>query len=134
MPFYLDTQRYVRYFQRYRWDEGLQTIIIGRERERHILEGCYTTDKSEFVLVYGRRRVGKTFLVRESFEERFAFYATGVLNGNRETQLQTWNMQMSHYGGEGFAKAQNWIEAFENLRLLIESVPLLYTISGESWL
>ena len=56
-------------------------IIIGREKEKHILDNCYKSDKSEFVAIYGRRRVGKTFLIKEFFEEKFAFFSTGILNG-----------------------------------------------------
>ena len=94
-------------------------MLIGRERETHILEGCYGSDKSEFVVVYGRRRVGKTFLVKTLFEARFAFYATGVLNGSRDAQLQAWNLEISRYGGAHLAKARSWFEAFENLRQLL---------------
>ena len=97
-------------------------MLIGRDREKQIFESCCRSDKSELVLVYGRRRVGKTFLVKEFFEEKFAFYTTGVLNGNRDAQLQTWNREISRYGGSHLAAAQNWMEAFENLRLLLEQV------------
>ena len=95
-------------------------MLVGREREKHIFESCVGSDKSEFVLVYGRRRVGKTFLVKELFEESFVFCATGIWNGNRDAQLQAWNREISHYGGSTYSAAQNWMEAFENLRLLVE--------------
>jgi AAA+ ATPase superfamily predicted ATPase len=51
--------------------------IIGRKRERQQLLDYYHSKKSEFVVVYGRRRVGKTFLVRETFNNEFFFYFTG---------------------------------------------------------
>ena len=44
--------------------------MIGRQRERNVLTAAYESQQSEFVVVYGRRRVGKTFLVRETFEGR----------------------------------------------------------------
>jgi len=94
--------------------------LIGREKEIGILKGCLESDKSEFVAIYGRRRVGKTFLVKELFEEEFTFYSTGILNGDRDTQLQVWNDEMARSGGASFTPARNWIEAFENLNLLIE--------------
>ena len=94
--------------------------IIGREKEIRILENCFDSDKSEFVVIYGRRRVGKTFLVKEVFGERFMFYSTGILNGSRETQLRTWNGEISRYGCKGAPEAGNWIDAFENLNMLLE--------------
>lgn len=54
------------------------TKIIGRKRELQQLEEAYKAEESLFVVVYGRRRVGKTFLVREAFDDKLAFYATGV--------------------------------------------------------
>ena len=93
--------------------------LIGREKETGILKNCRMSGKSEFVAVYGRRRVGKTFLVKEFFEEEFAFYSTGILNGNRDAQLSAWNNEISRFGGAGLPPAKNWIEAFENLNMLI---------------
>ena len=63
-------------------------MIIGRKREQEILQNCVVSDKSEFIILYGRRRVGKTYLVREFFKDKLTFYSTGVLGGDRETQLR----------------------------------------------
>ena len=93
--------------------------LIGREREINILQNCYASDKSEFVAVYGRRRVGKTFLIKELFESRFAFYSTGILNGDKDAQLLAWDNELSRFGGTGFPPAKNWAEAFEHLNMLI---------------
>jgi len=95
-------------------------MIIGRQREQSILESCFESKKSEFVAVYGRRRVGKTFLIKEFFENRLAFYATGIMGGRKETQLQVFNDEIARFGGADFQVANNWIEAFKNLNLLIE--------------
>ena len=54
--------------------------MIGRERERADLEDLIASDKSEFVAVYGRRRIGKTFLIRETCHYQFAFEHTGLKN------------------------------------------------------
>ena len=48
-------------------------MMIGRIREQRELRNVIDSDKSEFVAVFGRRRVGKTFLVRETCHYRFAF-------------------------------------------------------------
>ena len=55
-------------------------MIIGRERERADLEHSIASGKSEFVAVYGRRRIGKTFLIRETCRYQFAFEHTGLKN------------------------------------------------------
>ena len=94
--------------------------LIGREREKSILKSCFESDKSEFVAIYGRRRVGKTFLIKEFFEGNFAFYSTGILNGNKDVQLQAWNNEISRFGGADIPAAGNWFEAFENLNEAIE--------------
>ena len=93
--------------------------IIGREKEKGVLMNCYDSDRSEFVAIYGRRRVGKTFLVKELFETKFAFYSTGILNGTRDAQLRAWNDEISRFGGTDSPAAKNWIEAFGNLNTLI---------------
>ena len=97
-------------------------LMIGREKEKNILAGCYESDKSEFVAIYGRRRVGKTFLVKEFFEDKFAFYSTGILNGTKDAQLRAWNNEISRYGGAALPAAGNWIDAFENLNALIAEI------------
>ena len=52
--------------------------IIGRKKEQKELEQVYNSNKAEFVVVYGRRRVGKTYLVREYFQDRLDFYHTAL--------------------------------------------------------
>ena len=95
-------------------------MLVGRKKEINILRSCYESNKSEFVAIYGRRRVGKTFLVKELFEKEFTFYATGILNGDKETQLQAWNREISRFSKSDYPKAGNWIDAFENLNILVE--------------
>ena len=96
--------------------------IVGREREIEALENCYASDRSEFVAVYGRRRVGKTFLIKTVFKDRLAFYATGILGGNNETQLDVWNSEIKQLGFEGISDANNWMDAFSNLFRAVEQI------------
>ena len=56
--------------------------MFGREEEKRVLLSLLESEKSEFVAVYGRRRVGKTFLVRETFNYKFAFQHTGLQDAN----------------------------------------------------
>lgn len=52
--------------------------IIGRKKEIAELKRCYESGRAEFVAVYGRRRVGKTFLVNEVFHDEMTFHHTGL--------------------------------------------------------
>ena len=104
-------------------------MLIGRENEIETLMGCYESERSEFVAVYGRRRVGKTFLIKELFEARFMFYSTGILGESKQAQLLSWNHDISHYGGADFAEAANWMEAFINLNRLVERVSSCETMT-----
>ncbi len=55
-------------------------MLIGRRQEQQLLISALDSDQSEFIAVYGRRRVGKTFLIREAFNYSFAFQHTGLLD------------------------------------------------------
>ena len=62
-------------------------MLIGRDKEKNMLLSVLRSDKSEFVAVFGRRRVGKTYLVQESFRNSFAFVHTGLSNEGMKKQL-----------------------------------------------
>ena len=62
-------------------------LMIGREKEIKVLNDCLESDESQFVAVYGRRRIGKTMLVREAYAGRFAFLHTGLANVGMADQL-----------------------------------------------
>lgn len=61
--------------------------IIGRREEIRRLQKCYESNKAQLVIVYGRRRVGKTYLVSELFRGRFALRLTGAYDQPKEVQL-----------------------------------------------
>lgn len=94
--------------------------IIGRDYEFGLLNYYLCSGKSEFVALYGRRRVGKTFLIRKFFADRFDFYATGIIGGSRKEELNAFNIALSNYGYTG-APANTWMDAFNKLALLIET-------------
>ena len=58
--------------------------IIGRTEEQNRLTDYIDSDQAEFLVVYGRRRVGKTFFIREFFKNKFAFYMSGAENASKE--------------------------------------------------
>jgi predicted AAA+ superfamily ATPase len=71
--------------------------------------------------VYGRRRVGKTYLIREFFNEKFSFYTTGIPNQKTKNQLKAFNESLSYYGDETSSIPKDWFEAFRRLRKILES-------------
>jgi predicted AAA+ superfamily ATPase len=97
--------------------------LVGREEEGRILQDCLESTRSEFVALYGRRRVGKTFLIKTLFEKQFTFYATGVLNGTREDQLVNFGAELTNYGGDIMPPVTSWRDAFDRLRQLIDAAP-----------
>ena len=59
-------------------------LIIGRQKEIEQINECYESKESQLVILYGRRRVGKTFLINQIFDEQFAFKLVGDYNQNKK--------------------------------------------------
>ena len=96
-------------------------MIIGRKNEIRLLNQRLDSAKSEFVALYGRRRVGKTFLVKSVFEGKFTFQLTGVAQANFKDQLANFNMAMrKQYPNEVATNANNWMEAFQQISEVVE--------------
>ena len=95
--------------------------MIGRQKERSRLLEAFSSEDSEFVAVYGRRRVGKTFLVRETFGQSFTFQHTGVKNGSRQIQLSRFRQSMLEQGHPGCPELKDWFDAFDNLKTVIKA-------------
>ena len=95
--------------------------IIGREQEIEKLENYISSRKSEFIAIYGRRRVGKTFLVKELFENRFAFRVTGKDNVTTKEQLTSFSFALNDQLGIE-TDATNWPEAFRLLQKALEKI------------
>ena len=100
----------------------MKKAIIGRVEEIQELEKYLTSGQSEFIAVYGRRRVGKTFLIKELFEGKFTFRMTG-----RENALTNENLMNFAYALDDFFQEtrvpENWSEAFRILSKNIEKLP-----------
>ena len=97
--------------------------MIGRKRELNLIQECRDADRSKLVVVYGRRRVGKTFLIREAFDYRFTFTHTGIENGTHAEQLGGfWNAIRSQFNLDA-PRPKNWMEAFEQLKKGISQSP-----------
>ena len=94
----------------------MQNKIIGREKEIDLLNKYAESGKAEFVAVYGRRRVGKTFLVNQVFKNRLTFSMTGVLDGDKSAQIHAFTDALDLYGQPDTPSPKNWYEAFQILR------------------
>jgi len=99
--------------------------IIGRERERRILSRCEQSGKPEFVAVYGRRRVGKTYLIAEHFNNKFTFSVTGISNENTKEQLREFRRALTKYYQGEVPTPRDWYEAFDLLETRITQDPTL---------
>lgn len=93
--------------------------IIGRKEEQQLLKTRYESGKPEFIAVYGRSRVGKTFLVRQFFNDKFDFYITGIYQGSRQEQLNNFGKQLNQYAKSPFPTVNNWFDAFDQLKIYL---------------
>ena len=94
--------------------------MVGRKEEIEILEDLLVSGRPEFLALYGRRRVGKTYLIKEFFHDTFSFYATGLQNGDKKQQLRAFRESLAEYGDEQRTIPKDWFEAFSRLRSLLE--------------
>lgn len=93
--------------------------MIGRKKEIYELENAYAGRESEFVAVYGRRRVGKTYLVRETFSKRIVFQHTGLKNKPTAIQLDRFRQSLEENGLSECSVLKNWYKAFDALKTVI---------------
>ena len=98
--------------------------MIGRIKERSQLLEAFDSEYSEFVAVYGRRRIGKTFLVRETFGQEFTFQHTGVKDGLNAVQLERFRQSLIEQGHAECPELRNWFDAFDNLKVVIKASPM----------
>ena len=94
-------------------------MFIGRKKELQLLHEIQNDDSSHFLAIYGRRRVGKTFLIREAFDYRFAFQHAGLSDGGMKGQIFAFVSSLKDAGYEVKKQPKNWLEAFEYLKDLI---------------
>jgi len=96
--------------------------MIGRNQEIKTLQEALDAEESRFVAIYGRRRVGKTFLVNEMFGGRYAFQHTGVEKVGTREQLAYFRDSLLRYGHRACPRLKNWREAFFELREFLETI------------
>ncbi len=95
------------------------TSLVGRDEEISTLQRLLDSNKPEFLALYGRRRVGKTYLIRQFFEKKevIFFNVTGSKKGSRLNQLKHFTQQIGKvfYGGVSLAVPKSWDDAFDVL-------------------
>jgi uncharacterized protein len=98
--------------------------IVGREKEINLLQSLLEQDEASFVAVYGRRRVGKTYLVRQVYKKQIVFDCSGVLRGDMEQQLENfWRTLYDNYPKKvPNTPPKTWIEAFFQLRAVLNTL------------
>lgn len=98
-------------------------IIVGRELEKEKLEASLNSHRSELIAVYGRRRIGKTYLIREFFENKFVFRFEGLKDGLRETQLKSFMLKLRDFTDDfKEEKPADWLEAFFILKNYLKTI------------
>ena len=100
----------------------MDNVIIGRKYEQKLINDCCKCDRAELIAIYGRRRVGKTYLVRSMFNNKFAFSFTGLYDVSRQVMLEQFRKNLERYSGERIPKIKDWFEAFDKLRSYLETL------------
>lgn len=94
--------------------------IIGRKEEIRQLQAYCESGRPEFIAVYGRRRIGKTFLIDEFFHYQYSFSVSGVLDGSPTEQITAFTQALRKIGYQG-DMPQSWMNAFFILSELLET-------------
>ena len=103
----------------------METTIIGRKEEQETLLKTLSSGRSEMVAVFGRRRVGKTFLIKQVYQEHIVFEMTGLQKGLNKKQLQNFSLQLGIYAKSPLpiAVPPDWLHAFFMLSNFLEKQP-----------
>ncbi len=95
--------------------------LIGRKKECDELNELLRVNRPQFVAVYGRRRVGKTYLIKRFFKDSFSFYVTGVKKMTPRERLSAFGRALGEAGYRSGGAPKNWPDAFARLRELLRS-------------
>ena len=112
--------------------------MIGRYAEQRRLRQIVASSEAEFVVVYGRRRVGKTYLVRETFAGDLTFAYTGVANVPASVQREQFVRSLREHGHAVTGQVRDWFDAFAELRAFLQArrdgSPLIIFLDELPWM
>lgn len=96
--------------------------IAGREHEKQILDDALNSHRSELIAVYGRRRIGKTYLIREYYKSKIIFGFTGLSEENRTAQIKNFFLKLNEVTDKFSKQKQpaDWLEAFHLLKIFLK--------------
>ncbi len=96
--------------------------VAGRQDEIKIFEKQLQLNESSFVAVYGRRRIGKTYLIREVYAPQIVFDCSGLHEQSLSQQLENFYFQLNAASPKNKKNAlpSSWLQAFEQLKFLID--------------
>lgn len=99
-------------------------MVIGRKKERKTLSDALVSNESELIAIYGRRRVGKTFLIRECYKTRMAFDMTGIKGAKKTIQLKNFQSQLKRASTrfKDVSTPKDWFDAFELLKEYLDKL------------
>lgn len=100
-----------------------QQELIARSRECEILDKCMSSNRSEFVIVCGRRRIGKTYLIDRYFQGKYDFTFVGSHKARTQIQLRRFAKVLKEYSGVTPPTLKDWYDAFDALQRYLESLP-----------
>ena len=120
--------RYSRYrIKCYIWNTYkilvMAKIIVGRIWEKELLTNALNSYRSELIAIYGRRRIGKTFLIKEFYEKEMVFTMTGYSDGTRAVQIKNFMTKLNEVTGKfKNEKPTDWIDSFVLLKKYIKGL------------
>ena len=102
---------------------SIMANVIGREEEKFVLNNIISSGEPELVAVYGRRRVGKTFLIRNFFDKQLAFEFSGMHNASLQQQLENFTHTLSE-ASKNLSRGQpkTWLEALNQLKEFLSPI------------
>ena len=101
-----------------------QPVLIGRKEESALLNACLQSTTSELVAIYGRRRIGKTYLIRTIYRQQVCFEITGIYNAALKTQLANFHHALEAHGSKKkpLVTPETWLDAFQQLKAYIDQI------------
>lgn len=97
-------------------------MLIGRKPEIAILQDALNSQKAEMIAIIGRRRVGKTFLIDQTYKDEIIFKQTGVRNAPFSDQLRTFANKLEELSGNKVDPPRDWLDAFNKLKKQLKTL------------